>query len=187
MDRISFTSKLKPLTLSEFGQIKSRIGSKNSVDFPWTINQTVKAKDVYTTNVIDCSACLLTNGQEAVMLHLTPDIEVNHAFSLVLSFLRNKIDLADKNLQAVLIGSKNHKKSQDIYNKFKEMLKGLNIPFSEFKNGKTPTSIAYQTNTDEVYITNNTLDKLLKKNTENSEVLKAGFEKISIADCDEIA
>lgn len=187
MDSISFTSKLKPLTLSEFGQIKSRIGSKNSVDFPWTINQTVKAKDVYTTNVIDCSACLLTNGQEAVMLHLTPDIEVNHAFSLVLSFLRNKIDLADKNLQAVLIGSKNHKKSQDIYNKFKEMLKGLNIPFSEFKNGKTPTSIAYKTSSDEVYITNNTIDKLLKKNIKASDTLNASFENLTISSCDEIA
>lgn len=186
MEKITFTSRLKPVKISEFGLIKSKIGSKNSVDFPWTVNQTVKSKDVYTTNVIDCSSCLITDGQEAVLMHLTPDTEQNHAFSLVLEKLRNLLDLKDPNLQAVLLGSKNHKKSLDIYNKFKDLLKQLNIPFSELKNGKTPTSIAYQTSSDEVYITNNTIDKLLKKNVNSSDALQASFENLTIAKCDEI-
>ncbi len=187
MENISFTSRLKPITLSEFRHTISSIGSQNSVDFPWSINQTRKGKDVYTTNVIDCSSCLITNGQEAVLMHLTPDTEQNHAFSLVLAKLRNLLDLKDSNLQAVLLGSKNHKKSLDIYNKFKELLKQLNIPFSEFKNGKTPTSIAYKTSSDEVYITNNTIDKLLKKNMKASDTLNASFENLTISSCDEIA
>lgn len=186
MENLTFTSKLKPESMHNYQKIISKIGSQNSVDFPWSINQTIKARDVYTTNVIDCSACLITNGQEAVLMHLTPDIEQNHAFSLVLERLRSLFDLKNPHLQAVLIGSKNNKKSNDIYSKFKELLHTLGIPFSELKNGKTPTSIAYSSLKDEVVISNNTIDKMLKKGYSPESTLNLAFEKIRIADCDEI-
>ncbi len=187
MENISFTSALRPATLNDFGRITKQIGSKNAVNYPWTINETVKAKDVYTTGIIDCSGCLITNGQDAVLMHLTPDNEHNHAFSLVLDLLRNKLDLKDSNLQAILVGSKNHKKSLDIYNKFKNLLEQIGIPYSELKNGKSPTSIAYVTSKDEVVVTNKNIDKMLRKEASSKEALESGFEKISIADCDEIA
>ncbi len=162
------------------------MGNSNAVKFPWTIADSVKAKDVYTTGVIDCSSCLITDGSEAVLLHLKPDCEANHAFSNVLAYLRGAIDLKNEYLQAVLLGSKNTKKSQDIYTKFQKLLQQLNIPYSELKNGKTPTSVAYRSETDEVLISNKTIDTMLKKGNSPKNALETGFEKVSIADCDEI-
>lgn len=183
---ISFTSGIKPVKLNEFSQFIGKIDSKNAVNYPWTLKESVLAKDVYTTNICDCSACLITDGQQALLMHLCPTIEKNHAFSQVLEFLRNSINLKNPNLQAVLIGSKNNKKSLDIYNKFTELLNKLNIPFSEIKNGKTPTGIAYSSTTDEVLITNSTIDKLIKKGSSSQNTLCEAFEKHSIADVDEI-
>ena len=186
IENISFKSRIKPVTIKEFGSIAGRMGNNNAVKFPWTIADSVKAKDVYTTGVIDCSSCLITDGNEAVLLHLKPDCEANHAFSNVLGYLRGVMDLKSEYLQAVLLGSKNTKKSQDIYTKFQKLLQQFNIPFSELKNGKTPTSVAYRSETDEVLISNKTIDTMLKKGNSSKNALESGFEKVSIADCDEI-
>ena len=186
MKNISFTSRIKPVTLNEFASTIAAIPSKNSVNYPWTLKESIKAKDVYTTNIFDCSSCLISDGEEAVLMHLNPNTEMNHVFSRVITFLRGKLDLKSENLQAVLLGSKNNQKSLDIYNKFKTLLQQLNIPYTELKNGKTPTSVAYKSTSDEVFISNRTIDKMLKKGDNTQESLKSGFEKISIADCDEI-
>ncbi len=183
---ISFTSGIKPATLQEFSKFIEKINSKNAVNYPWTIKESALAKDVYTRNICDCSACLITDGQKALLMHLSPALEVNHAFNQVLQFIRDSVDLKQPNLQAVLVGSKNNKKSLDIYNKFSELLNRLNIPFSEIKNGKTPTSIAYSSTTDEVLITNSTIDKMLKKGFTTQNTLDKSFEKYLITDCDEI-
>ncbi len=187
MQNISFSSRIKPLPLKELNKVTGSINSNNAVNHPWTLAESRLAKDVYTTGVIDCSACIITDGQEALLMHLDPSKEVNHAFSQVLAFLRDKLDLKNPNLQAVLIGSKNTKKSQDIYNKFKTLLSNLNIPFSELKSGKTPTSVAYKSEKDTVYISNQTIDKILKKGQTDKDAIHQSFDEVRIADCDEIA
>ena len=186
-NNISFGSTLKPVPAKLFNQVIHQIGSECAVNYPWTLKESRLAKDVYTTNVIDCSACVISSGQESLLLHLAPSKEVNHAFSQVLAFLRDKIDLKNPNLQAVLIGSKNTKKSQDIYNKFKTLLTNLNIPFSELKSGKTPTSVAYKSEKDTVYISNQTIDKILKKGQTDKDAIHQSFDEVRIAPCDEIA
>ena len=110
--------------------------------------------------------------------------ESNHFFNNVLIFLRNHLDLKDENLQAIIVGSKNTKKSLDIYNKFVELLNKMGIPFSELKNGKTPTNIVYKTNSDEIYVSNLTIDKLLKKENTPQSTLEKSFEKVNIANTD---
>lgn len=186
MEKISFKSRIKPLTLAQYAKISGQITSKYSVNYPWTLKESIKAKDVYTTNIADCTACLITDGNEAVLMHLSPDREINHAFSLVLNFLRAKLDLKNENLQSVLFGSKNTQKSQDIYNKFKALMQQLNIPCSELKNSKNKISVAYKTSNDTVFVTSETIDNMLKKGKNNEDVIKSGFEKVSLADCDEI-
>ena len=187
MKNISFSSRIKPVTLMDYATITMRIPHEQGVHYPWTIRQSVKAADVYTKGVIDCSACLITDGSDAVLMHLTPDNGINHAFSLVTDFLRGKIDLKNPNLQAVLLGSKNTEKSQDIYNKFKTFLERFKIPYTELKNGKTPTSVTYKTSEHTVFVTSAAIDKMLKKGFNAKEALNSGFEKISLANCDEIA
>lgn len=185
MNQINFTSRIHPVTLAEFGRITSSIPSKNEVKYPWTIKDSKIASDVYTKRICDCTAAIISTGKEALMLHLNPEISNNHAFLQVLTFLRSNIDLTNKNLQAVIIGSKNTKKSQDIYNKFIDMLAKLHIPTTEIKNGKNPTNVAYKSSNDEIIITNASIDKLLKKGQTATDSLHASFEKISISNKDE--
>lgn len=186
MAEITFTSSIKPVRLLDFTSLTGNIPKPDFVDYPWTISESALAKDVYTKNICDCTSCLFTNGKEALLMHLSPENKSNHYFDNILMFLRNKIDLKDENLQAVLIGSKNTKKSLDIYNKFTELLNSLGIKFSELKNGKDRTHVAYKTCTDEVYVSNSAIDKALKKNMPKSDALNSGFEKIIISDKDEI-
>lgn len=186
MTEINFTSALHPVGYEEFNKITSKIGKENFVDFPWTIKESKMAKDTYTKDICDCTACLITDGQKSLLIHLNPASNGNHAFYNILMFLRNKLDLKDKNLQAVLIGSKNTKKSLDVYEKFKQLLTQTGMPFSELKNGKTPTNIAYRSDTDEVYINNQTISNALKKDLEPKKALLNSFEKILLSDRDEI-
>ncbi len=186
MTEISFTSKIVPLKQSDFNKLTSSFNRDNFVDFPWDIGTSRIAKDVFTHRVCDCSACLVTNGDKALLMHLSPANEYNHHFSSVLNFLRNNIDLKDKNLQAVLLGSKQTKKSQDIWNKFVDLLQYLEIPTTLLKDGKSPTHLAYRTCTDEILISNEHIDKMLKKGTAAKESLINGFRDVRIASCDEI-
>lgn len=184
MTDVSFTSHIKPVTCEDFNNIVTTIPREKFVSFPWTIEDSKLGKDVFTTNICDCSSCLITNGQEAMLMHLSPMQESNHFFNNVLIFLRNHLDLKDENLQAIIVGSKNTKKSLDIYNKFVELLNKMGIPFSELKNGKTPTNIVYKTNSDEIYVSNLTIDKLLKKENTPQSTLEKSFEKVNIANTD---
>lgn len=184
MDNISFTSSIKIVNSVEFNNLAKKCGQKCFVDYPWTINETIKAPDVYTKNIADCSACIISDGQEAVMMHLSPDSQNNHAFSIVLQKLSNLLDLKNPNLQAILVGSKNTKKSQDIFIKFQKLFEQLNIPYSIFKNSKTPINIGYSSNTDEMLISNLAIEKQLKKNTPVEDILKNIFEQVSINKCD---
>lgn len=187
MQHISFGLSISPVKANELNKIAQQIGRENGVYHPWTIEQSVKAPNAFTTNVIDCSACLITDGQEVLMMHLDPSKESNHFFYFIFDYIKRKIDLNSKDLQAVLIGSKNNKRSQDIYTKFQQFLKDYSIPYTQLKDGKTPTSVAYKSSTDTVYVSNLTMDKMLKKGASPFEALKKSFQKVEISDCDEIA
>ena len=100
--------------------------------------------------------------------------------------MRGVIDLADKNIQAVILGSKNNKKSLDIFNKFIELMEEIGIKPSVFRNGKNSTHLAYKTSSDEVYISNLNIDRILRRGATEEEALKGGFEHVQIAPYDEI-
>lgn len=186
MNDISFTSSIRIVNTTEFNNFTKRIGKQGFVDYPWTIEETTKAPSVYTRNIADCSACVISNGQEAVMMHLSPDTQNNHAFSIVLQKLSNLLDLKNPNLQAILVGSKNTKKSQDIFTKFQKLFEQLNIPYSIFKNSKTPINIGYNSSTDEMLISNLAIEKQLKKNIPIENILDNTFEQVSINKCDDL-
>ena len=186
MQEISFTSKIVPTSWTNFNKITSSFSRDNLVDYPWAISSSRVGKNVFTQRVCDCTSCLITNGDKAVLMHLIPLNKNNHIFSNVLEFLRNNIDLKDKNLQAVLVGSKNTKPSQDIWNKFTELLNYLKIPTTFLKDGKSPTHLAYRTGTDEVLISNLQISDALLYKKEPLEALKDGFHDIKISEFDEI-
>ncbi len=184
--KISFTSQIVPVSTKTFHKLERDIGLQFESAFPWVISTSVKGPKVYTKGVIDCTSCLIADGKEGLLMHLTPAYENNHNFRLVLGYLRLCFNLFDKNLHAVILGSKNTKKSLDIYNKFVQMLGDLGIPFSVLKNGKSPSHMAYNAITDEVFISNDTINNALKYNFNNQNVLNNAFEKVSLCSKDTI-
>lgn len=186
MDNISFTSKLIPTKTSDFNKFTSSLNRNCFVDYPWTLSTSRISKDVFTHRICDCTSCLITDGDKALLMHLIPSNERNHHFNSVLEYLRNNIDLKNKHLQAVLLGSKNTKPSQDLWNKFINLLDYLKIPTTILKEGKSPTHIAYRTCTDEVLISNEHIDKLLKKGINNRDALVNGFKNVYISPFDEV-
>lgn len=186
MTNINFTSRINPVTTKEFSKIITSIDRNNFVDYPWTINQTVKGESLYTTGICDCTSLLLSNGNEAVLLHLSPQIENNHSKYILTQHLKNIINLGDKNLQAVIVGSKKIIKSEKLYNMIVEFVNSLGITSTKLKGTKSPTHIAYKTNTDEIFITNNTINKALSKGSTKKEALYKGFDNVVISPNDEI-
>lgn len=186
MTNISFTSKIIPMKSSDFNKITSSFNPNCFVDYPWTLSTSRIAKDVFTYRICDCSSCLITDGDKALLMHLIPSNESNHHFNRILEYLRNNIDLKNKHLQALLLGSKNTKSSQDIWNKFVNLLDYLKIPTTYLKNGKSPTHLAYKTCTDEILISNEHIDRMLKKGGTAKNSLINGFEYVKISDFDEI-
>ncbi|MBR6301553.1 hypothetical protein IKR55_02320 [bacterium] len=187
MTEVSFTSRIVPVSISQFGNITSVIGGASHVKFPWGIAQSLVRKDVYTRDIADCTACLITDGQKAVLMHLNPESSVNHCFLYVREFLRNNFGLNRPDLQALVVGSKNTEKSLDIYNKFKSLMKEANIPTSFLKNSKNPVSVAYRSQTDEIYVSSIDITKGLIDKKSHPDIINSSFEKAEISPFDEIA
>lgn len=186
MTDISFTSGIRAIPIQTFGKNITQIGKKNSVNYPWTIDQAVKASEAYTTNILDCTMLGITDGQDVLMLHLCPSISTNHYTFNIQQFIAHKMDMKNPDLQAILIGSKMNKLSQDIYKKLKEIVAHFNIPLSELKVGKDSLNVSYSSKNDEWLISSLAIDKQLKKGLNSAEVLKNNFNEINVASCDEL-
>lgn len=186
MTEISFTSGIKPVSLIEFSNSIGKIGTQNSVNYPWTIKESIKAPAAYTTNICDCTMLGISDGTNVLMMHICPTIEQNHNLFSIKQFIAQKLDLKKDNLEGILVGSKLNKKSQEIYEKLSEVLRNFNIPYSELKIGKDPIKTAYSSQTDEWLISSSYIDKLLKKGTEPLSILKSMFKKVNISETDEV-
>lgn len=185
MKEISFTSKLIPMKTTDFSRYTASFNRDNFVDYPWNISSSRIATDVFTNDVADCTSCLITNGKKALLMHLCPTSDDNHNIEKISKFISNNLSFKDE-LQAVLLGSQPTKESLDIFDKFKNLLKRLNIPTTIFQTGKSRTHLAYRTCTDEVIISSNKIDAGINQRKNSKDILSDAFEYVKIADCDEI-
>ena len=200
MVAINFKSTIRPVTNKEYLNTVMAIGSRNSIDYPWTINNSKNAKDTYTVGICDCTAGVITNGQSSVMFHLCPTNPKNKNINEILIELKNIIE--DKlcnpikygakineteELHAIIVGSKSPEYSENFYNKLLNFFKQNNVPTSELKNANKSLDIAYKTSKDEFIVTNDDINCALNSNKSNAEILENCFNKVTINDCDEIA
>ena len=186
MAEISFTSGIRPVTSKEFSKITAKIDKKHFVGYPWTTKESVLGADVYTTGVVDCTVCGITDGKQALLLHICPSMEQNRHFYDIFRFIVGKLDMKNKNLQGIIMGSKCEKKSSTIYQNFVNFFEQMQIPFSELKQDKYKFDTAYINSKDEWLISSYKVDKLIEKETESIDVLKQLFSEIRISDVDEI-
>lgn len=185
-NNVAFTSRIVPINSLDFNKITSRISKNNFSDYPWTLNEAVVGRDVFTNRICDCTCVVLSDGQKASLLHLNPAQKANHIMTDMIKFVTKNFNINSKDLTAVVVGSKNTKPSQGVYNNWINFLTSYNIPFTILKNGKTPTSVAYRTDTDEVLISNLTISDALQNKMSRKEALSSAFEHIFIANSDEI-
>ena len=186
MSEISFTSRIRPVTSKEFSKITAHIDKKYFVGYPWTTQESALGTDVYTTGIADCTACGITDGKQALLLHICPTIEKNLHFNDIFRFIVGKLDMKSKGLQGIVMGSKHDKKSSTVYRNFVNFFEQMQIPFSELKQDKHKFNTAYITSKDEWLISSCNTDKLIEKKTASTDVLKQLFSEIRISDVDEI-
>jgi hypothetical protein len=184
MSNITFTSKITPISSTNFSKMTSSFSRDNYVGFPWNISTSRVAKDVYTNHICDCNVMLLTNGDKALLMHLMPLNEKQYTYGKIFKAIENNFDIHNDELQAVIVGSQPTKASQYIFDLFTSVLNNLNIPISIFRIGKSPTHVAYRTCKDEVYISNKHIDKALIAGKSELDSLKAGFNVTQISPVD---
>lgn len=198
MSQINFKSTIRPVTSQQYLKEVLAISNNNSVNYPWTINDTVSAKDTYTVGICDCTAGVVTNRKSSVMFHLSPRNDYNKNLQDVLKKMKYTIkeklceekDKTDtfknENLQAIVIGSKDDECSKKFYNNIINFFIELNIPTTELKNGTKSTDIAYLGSKDEFIVTSEDIERAIYSNKTNQEVLSCSFKNILLADCDQI-
>lgn len=186
MSEISFTSSIRPVSLSNFNKLTSNVST--SVDI-WTINGAKKNTSAKTDRIMDCTAMGITDGKSVFLMHIIPDFSSNkNYFAKIIDKIKENIDLTSEYLQAILVGSKAYSRESQIgYNNFARFLKENKIPFSELKGGDTVHKIAYKTHTDEWIVSNYDIDSLLRSGeTDSKKLLEIGFDKVKINKLDNI-
>jgi len=187
MADISFTSRIIPTTRDYFSKFTQAMPYDCYVDYPYRISSSRIQKNVLTTHVCDCTACLVTDGEKAMLMHLIPSHEPNHDIGKVSNFIKTNFNINNKeNMQALILGSHQYKSSQHIFNNFINFFNKLKIPTTILRIGKSPTDIAYKTSTDEIIITNKDIANALKEGKNKTDALKSGFKEVKISEFDEI-
>ncbi len=191
-NNISFTSNIKLVTMPEFRQIASKIGQRHAVNAPWTIKESKLASSAYTTGILDCTVCGLTDGQSVLLNHICPTNLDNSNFAKIERFIRNKVDLQNPDLQGFILGSKaNLPKSPysvPLFDKFVDFMNRHNIPFSQFKGGQFENHVAYSSQTDEWIISNDLVKDWLKDVFPDVKpVFNRIFDKVEVSKLDELS
>lgn len=186
MTNISFTSQIVPVHVAEFEKTIQKIDRSNFVNYPWTLKEAVVGTNVYTKGICDCTCIVISDGKKAAMLHLDPSQKSNHYMQNMIDFFKVNFSEGVKNLKAFVIGSKNSKSSQDIYNKWINFLTSYKVPFTVLKDGKNPTHVFYSVKSDKLLISNSSISKALKSDVSPNDAINSSFEYILLSKQDKI-
>lgn len=167
MENISFKSRIKLVSSDEFLNLTNNKNIK-SVDFPWTIKESVKAKEVLTTDIFDCTAMGIVShdDKQVLLMHISPNGTDYKKINKIEQYISKKINLWSDNLTGFIIGSKrnniNSPTSTKMFDKLTAILDKYEIPYSKFKGGNYSNNIAYSAKNDTWLISNDIVE--LSKN-----------------------
>ena len=187
MDNISFTSRIRLVPWREYVHTISELEQKNYAKYPWTIKESVLADKAYTTGIIDCTVCGLTDGKQVLLNHICPDMPGNANFFKIAKFIQSKMPLDNPNIQGFLLGSKKYSEnSKKLFEKFTEFLNRHNVPFSQFKGGELKNDVAYISSKDEWLISNPLMEHGIKVFNSPGKLAKRMFDEVKLCDMDQI-
>ena len=186
MYNLSFKSTIRPTSVQEYNKSTPK-DKKYCVDYPWTAKETVLAEKAYTKNILDCVVCGITDGARVLLLHICPTHENNQDFSKIAKYIKEKIDLTNPDLQAILVGGqspeKADKRSFALWENFAKLLHDFKIPFTELKGGSGEKHVAYSSLNDEWVIASDSYDNNVQS---VNEALKKMFDKVVLSKEDEL-
>ncbi len=192
MDKVSFTSRIRLVSLDEFGGAFSKMKPKQRVDFPWTIKQSVLSHSAFTTDILDCTVCGFTDGRQVLLNHICPTNPVNYNFKRISDFIKKKIDLTNPDLQGFILGAKLNNQatpfSGELFERFERFMEEFNIPYSKFKGGLFENHCAYSSSKDEWLIGNCLVTEGVKEIYKKPlQILERIFDEVKISSTDEVS
>ena len=192
MDNISFKSRIKLVQTEDFVKLTQNKNIK-SVNYPWTIKESVKAPNALTTDIYDCTALGIVSKDDnnVLLMHISPNGTDYKKNNKIETFISKKINLLSDNLTGFIIGSKknniNSPTSTKMFDKLAGILDKYNIPYTKFKGGNYSNNIAYSSKNDTWLVANDVVD--LSKNVYNKnkkQILNFMFDEIKTAPNDNI-
>ena len=192
MDNISFKSRIKLVQTEDFVKLTQNKNIK-SVNYPWTIKESVKAPNALTTDIYDCTALGIVSKDDnnVLLMHISPNGTDYKKINKIETFISKKINLLSDNLTGFIIGSKknniNSPTSTKMFDKLAGILDKYNIPYTKFKGGNYFNNIAYSSKDDTWLVANDVVD--LSKNVYNKnkkQILNFMFDEIKTAPNDNI-
>ena len=192
MDNISFKSRIKLVQTEDFVKLTQNKNIK-SINYPWTIKESVKAPNALTTDIYDCTALGIVSKDDnnVLLMHISPNGTDYKKINKIETFISKKINLLSDNLTGFIIGSKknniNSPTSTKMFDKLAGILDKYNIPYTKFKGGNYSNNIAYSSKNDTWLVANDVVD--LSKNVYNKnkkQILNFMFDEIKTAPNDNI-
>ncbi len=187
MSDVSFKAKIRPVTVSEF--TKHRMLTFHKVDYPWTANETVKAKRAYTTDIYDCTAggIIDRKNKKVVMFHICPTQKDNADFDNIEKHIMGLVDEVSNDLSGFLVGSLDmFRDSSMMFKKLHRMLKNHNIPTTILRGTKEQrTDILYNAKKDEWLVTNHNINQKIHNGQNTPEtILSDSFDEFVLSNED---
>ena len=105
MNNISFQSKIRPVNREQFYKSIYSHPMNASVEYPWTVKETVYATKANTTGVLDCTVLGLTDGIKVFLMHICPTRKENYYFSKIADYIKEKIDLKKHRVYITILSS----------------------------------------------------------------------------------
>lgn len=192
MDNISFKSRIKLVQTEDFARLTQNKNMK-SVNYPWTIKESVKAPNALTTDIYDCTALgiMSKDDNNVLLMHISPNGTDCKKINKIETFISKKINLLSDNLTGFIIGSKknniNSPTSTKMFDKLAGILDKYNIPYTKFKGGNYSNNIAYSSKDDTWLVANDVVD--LSKSVYNKnkkQILNFMFDEVKTAPNDNI-
>lgn len=192
MNNISFKSRIKLVQTEDFVKLTQNKNMK-SVNYPWTIKESVKAPNALTTDIYDCTALGIVSKDDnnVLLMHISPNGTDYKKINKIETFISQKINLLSDNLTGFIIGSKknniNSPTSTKMFDKLAGILDKYNISYTKFKGGNYFNNIAYSSKDDTWLVANDVVD--LSKNVYNKnkkQILNFMFDEVKTAPNDNI-
>ena len=180
---ISFKSRIRPVSLTEFTKMSEPLYRTSFVKYPWTIKDSVTAADAFTMDIADCTAggIVDTKNKKVFLFHICPEMPINQCMSDIAQHINGAFEGIHEGLRAFLTGSSEmFRDSVNNYNNIKNAILERKIPLTEFKGPKSKTHILYDSNKDEWIISNIDINTRMVNNELNNASLNQCFDNIHI-------